>query len=111
MKRGRLRTTKDYKTNKYKIQGKKKGIWVDAWDEEREKRGLPKELIFDLEYDACGYLQGFIDWAMEDRKIEKMLPAGDANGANVIAIEKVKADREKKKKQKMAKQSKRRNRR
>ena len=108
MKRGRLRTSKDYKLDKWKIQGKKKGVWIDASDDDREKRGLPKDLIFDLEYDACAYLQGFIDWVTEDSKIQRALPAGDMNGPNVIAIDKTKANR--KKKQKLAKQSKRRNR-
>lgn len=108
MKRGNLRVHKDYKLNMWKIQGKKRGIWVDAWDEEREKRGLPKDLIFDLQYDACGYLQMFIDWIKEDSKVQRSLPRGDANGADVVAIEKAKKDR--KKRQKMAKKSKRRNR-
>ena len=68
MKRGNLRTQRDYKQNIWKIQGRKNGIWVDAWDEEREEKGLPKDLIFDLEYDACGYLLSFVDHVNEQKR-------------------------------------------
>jgi len=71
MKRGNLRTYHDYNTDTWIIQGKKNGRWVNAWDEERLKRGLEKYLIFNLEYDACGYLQGLIDWLKDQNTLRK----------------------------------------
>ena len=72
MKRGNLRVNKDHQLQKWVVQGRKNGFWVTAWDEEREKRGLDKLLAFDLKYDACGYLLGFIDWIeMKKKKIVK----------------------------------------
>ena len=98
IKRGNLRTHKDHKTNLWKIQGRKNGIWVDAWDEDREKQGLPKDLIFDLEYDACGYLLGFIEWVKTDSRIYTPSLLSTRNNKKV------------RNKRKMVKQSKRRNR-
>ena len=73
MKRGNLRTVKDYTLNCYVIQGRKNGRWVNAWDEEREKRGLSKHLYFHLEYDACGYLQGLLDWIGEQKIVKNAM--------------------------------------
>lgn len=70
MKRGKLRVSRQHKDGKWGIEGRNRsnGAWVLCFDEEREKRGLDNWLLFDLKYDACGYLQGFVDWMEEQRK-------------------------------------------
>ena len=68
MKRGNLRVNKDYQLQKWVVQGRRNGIWITLQDEEREKRGLDKLLVFDLKYDACGYLLGLIDWIVMEKK-------------------------------------------
>lgn len=61
MKRGNLRVSKDYKIKKWTVQGRRNGVWYNTKDN-------GKGLVFDLQYDACGYLQGFLDW-VGDQKI------------------------------------------
>jgi len=38
--------------------------WVLCFDTSR----TPPNLVFDLEYDACGYLQGFVEWEIDQNK-------------------------------------------
>lgn len=101
MKRGNIRTHKDYKHDGWKIQGRKNGLWIDVWDEEREKQGLTKDLIFDLEYDACGYLLGFVEWMASQSVMDTI------TDAHKSILNKGKGIR---KKRKAVKQAKRRNR-
>ena len=58
MKRGSLRVSKDYRLRKWVIQGRRNGIWYNTKYE-------GQSLIFDLQYDACSYFQGFLDWVTE----------------------------------------------
>jgi hypothetical protein len=60
MKRGSLRVSRDYKIKKWVIQGRRNGIWYNTKHEGHK-------LLFDLQYDACGYLQGFLDWVSEQK--------------------------------------------
>lgn len=61
MKRGNVRTAKVYLTEngkkkiKFALQGRRNGTWLQAVDGK-------KELIFDLEYDACAQLLAFEEY-------------------------------------------------
>lgn len=56
--------------DKYIVQGRKQGAgWESCYDPEREKQGLDKWLIFDLEYDACGMVVSFAEWFQEYNKM------------------------------------------
>lgn len=108
MKRGKLRVAKDYQLNVFRIQGRKNGVWVDVWDEEREKRGLTKELIFDLKYDACGYLQGLLDWIKDMNMQNKTAAPNQKEYKNMNKM--TKSKRKTKTRKKIANESKKRNR-
>lgn len=61
MRAGRFKIGKVYENGKvqWAVFGRNdQNLWVVCFDETRN----PKELLFDLEYDACGYLEGFIEW-------------------------------------------------
>lgn len=106
MRIGRFKVSKIYHNDKtqwaiYGINDKR--IWVVCFDETRK----PKELMFDLQYDACAYLEGFVEW-----QTGELLQRRIAQGLNPIPDRPVKAVNQKKQKARknMAKKSKRRNR-
>ena len=109
MKVGRFSIAKQYIEGKIKwaVMGKKdNGETVVCFDTLRN----PKELIFDLEYDACGYLTGFVEWQtgelLQRNIVQKMAHDryGKARTVNPVKGTKNKAKR------KMAKRSRKRNR-
>jgi hypothetical protein len=109
MKVGRFSIAKQYIEGKIKwaVMGKKdNGEKVVCFDELRK----PKELIFDIEYDACGYLTGFVEWQTGEllqRRISQKMALNHGNKNNPVApVKKTKN----KAKRKMAKQSRKRNR-
>lgn len=59
MKRGRLRVSKNYNSNKWVIEGRQlNGSWVLV-SSDINKPGIFKNLEFDLQYDACAFLYGY----------------------------------------------------
>jgi len=110
MRYGNLKVAKFYSEGKYKwaVYGRERklfGRWIVCFDEKRKS----KELIFDLEYDACGYLQGFIEWQIENRLGSKPVPYKDKPIAIQINGKTCKTNK-RRAKAKMAKASRRRNR-
>lgn len=65
MKRGKIRTVRDYDNGGFKIQGNNGTCWVDVWENEETKTILR----FDLEYDACAYIDSVYE-AINDKKQE-----------------------------------------
>lgn len=99
MKRGNIRTWHDYKYKGWRIQGRKNNVWVNVNDEDRAKlHNIHPELIFDLEYDACAYLQAFIEWKDDDHP---QMPVARMNSVE-SAINKNDYLRDKKKKRQIA---------
>lgn len=87
MKRGKLRVNKDHKIDQWVIQGKKpNGAWVNASDGE-------KNLLFDIKYDACAYLQSIVEWHKDE------IPTRSINRKIDKAMKIKKEDRKKKNKQ------------
>lgn len=112
MKVGRFKIGKVYvgenKTIKWAVYGKTVDKrWVVCFDETRH----PKDLVFDLEYDACGYLDGFIEWQTGEL-MQHQLAASAAERVFGEQERVVRADKKAKNKakRKMAKQARRRNR-
>jgi hypothetical protein len=72
MRIGRFEIKKHYeegKPFKWAVMGRNdRGQLVVCFDDTRR----PKELLFDLQYDACGYLQGFVEWMREDYESRKL---------------------------------------
>jgi hypothetical protein len=62
MRIGRFKIGKVYPEGgkvQWAVLGKNdKKLWVLCFDETRR----PKELLFDLQFDACAYLEGFVEW-------------------------------------------------
>lgn len=109
MKVGRFSIAKHYTNNgiKWAVMGKKdNGEKVVCFDEHRE----PKELLFDLEYDACGYLAGFVEWQtgelLQRQIAQRMASNQDSKDRPVNPVKRNKN----KAKRKMAKKSRKRNR-
>jgi hypothetical protein len=108
MRVGRFSTSKHYIDGKIKwaILGEKEnGEKVVCFDEHRR----PKELIFDLEYDACGYLTGYVEWQTGEllqRQIAQKMAYTGKEERPVSAVKKNKN----RAKRKMAKRSRMRNR-
>jgi hypothetical protein len=111
MRVGRFKVGKVYENNKTKwaVFGKNQlRIWVVCYDETRN----PKDLVFDLEYDACAYLEGFIEWQTEEimqqglaaKAAESVFGKGQGQSVNADKRKRIKA------KKKMAKLSRKRNR-
>ena len=74
MRIGNLRTKHKVIEGKDKwiVQGRKQGAgWESCYDPEREKKGLDKWLIFDLEYDACGMVVAFAQWFQEYNRLNR----------------------------------------
>ena len=62
MKRGRLKVIKNNVTKKWEIHGKDNNNIYSLVTFEG------KNLIFDLEYDACAYLEMWAVWEIENRR-------------------------------------------
>jgi hypothetical protein len=111
MRVGRFKIGKVYENNKtqWAVLGRTdQGQWVVCFDETRH----PKELLFDLQYDACAYLEGFIEWrtgeALQAGLAAKAAESvfGPSQERTVNPVKKFKS----KVKKKMAKRSRKRNR-
>ena len=89
MKRGRLRTHHDYKIDKWIIQGRRNNNWTLVSADIKEK-GKFENLIFDLEYDACGFLEGWTEWQREQAVENNILGSLDNTIKKVIAVDKKK---------------------
>jgi hypothetical protein len=76
MKRGNLRVAYDPDNRQWAIQGRKiNGAWYNSFDEDRKKLNQSADLLFDLKYDACCWLQGFIDYHQEQRPVKQAISA------------------------------------
>ena len=77
MKFGNLKVGKSYNPDggfKWAVFGRhpKTRQWVILYDDQKE----PKQwLIFDLQFDACCYLQGFVDWQKEEMGMQHTMAA------------------------------------
>jgi hypothetical protein len=106
-----------FKVKKYYREGQPFKWAVMAINDERQlvvctdETRRPKELLFDLQYDACGYLQAFIEFWREDlakKRLEKGIMDGiQKHTHSVAAVSKKTKNRAK---AKLAKKARKRNR-
>jgi hypothetical protein len=111
MKRGNLRVAKAHKTDQWGIEGRNNSArtWVLCFDDDREKRGLDKWLLFDLKYDACAYLEGFLDW-LKERDTQNRISHSSKQALKAAYNNKSKEQIKRKRKRKKERQNKKRNR-
>lgn len=109
MRVGKFKIGKVYPNDKtqWAIMGRgSSGRWVVCLDQQRK----PADLLFDLEYDACAYLEGFIEWQtgelLQRQIAQKNLSNQHGKNYPVNSVKKI----NKKAKSKMAKKSRMRNR-
>ena len=104
-----------FEVKKFYQEGKPLQWAVMAWNDQRQQvvcfdeTRTPKELLFDLQYDACCYLQGFIDFIREDYQKKRLQEGIDRIRRHPHADDAVKRAK-KRAKAKLAKRSRKRNR-